>query len=415
MNIEGAVVVVGAGHGGFTFVTALRQAGFVGPIHLISDENELPYQRPPLSKELLLGHKSSETLVFRSEQFYEKNQVTMTLGDGVVSIDRGARSVQLRSGRAVGYGHLVLALGADALRLPISGSDLPRVRYLRTLADARQLAPAVQDTASLVIVGGGLIGMEVAAAATSHGVATTVVEASKSIMGRAVSTTIAEYLQNLHRARGVDVRLETALTELRGNEIGSVDALVGNDEVLTADSVLISAGARPRTALATEAGLVVGDGIEVNEHLTTSDPNISAIGDCAHFDHSRYGRIRIESVQNATDQARHVAARLAGTQPSSYRAVPWFWTTQFETKVQMAGICTTNGPQVTLGDVAEGKFSVYRFNDDRLASVESINAPGDHMAARRLLTVPDPITIGDVTAVGFDPKEIAKAMGPAQL
>ncbi|PQP21990.1 NAD(P)/FAD-dependent oxidoreductase [Rhodococcus opacus] len=414
MNDDGAVVVVGAGHGGFTFVTALRQTGFTGEIHLIGDENELPYQRPPLSKEVLLGQKSPEALAFRPEQFYEKNQVTTSLGDGVVTIDRDARSVRLRSGRVVAYRHLVLALGASAVQLPIKGSDLPGVRYLRSLADARHLAPAVHNTSRLVIVGGGLIGMEVAAAAADHGVVTTVVEASGSVMARAVSTTIAKHLQRLHRARGVDLRLDTALVELRSNESGSIDALVSSGEVLTADAVLISAGARPRTALATDAGLAVDDGIEVDEHLTTSDPNISAIGDCARFAHSRYGRIRIESVQNATDQARHVAARLAGSQHLGYGAVPWFWTTQFGTKVQMAGICTAEGQQVTIGDIAEEKFSVYRFVDDRLVCVESINAPGEHMAARRLLAAPDPITIGHVTAVGFDPKQLAKTMGPAQ-
>ena len=379
------VAIVGAGQAGFQLAASLHQEGFTGRVVLIGDEPVLPYQRPPLSKSYLAGQTGVDDLWLRPAEFYAKQQIELICGDAVTAIDRGRRCLRLASGTEVSFDHLVFATGARFRPLAVPGAELDGVLPLRTLADADILRQRLDQTHQIVVVGAGFIGLEFAAVALAHGADVHVIEITHHPMGRVVSAPTSRFFTEAHRRWGVKISLGTGVARIlgTGGRVSGVETTGG--ERLPAELVLICIGVIPNAELAQAAGLTVDNGIVVNRHLITSSPEISAIGDCANFPTPfAMGRVRLESVQNAVDQGRCVAARLAG-RPESYEKVPWFWSDQGDLKLQIAGITAGHDKAVVRGDAADGRFSVFCFRRGRLIGIESINRPADHAVARRLL------------------------------
>lgn len=395
-----SVVIVGAGAGGAQTAASLRQAGFEGSISLIHGEPGLPYQRPPLSKAYLLGKLEARKLLLRQEHWYEKQSVDLVL-DRVVAIDRAEHRVRLAGGRVLPYGHLVLATGSRNRELPVPGAHLEGVIGMRTRADADELASRLRPGVEVVVAGAGFIGLEFAAVAAAHGASVHVLELADRPMARAVSESMARDIQAAHEGWGVRFDFGQAVTAVDGE--GHVTGVQTSDgRHLPADLVVYGIGVVPETELADRAGLVIENGVRVDEHLLTSDPDISAIGDAVSFPSSHAGRrVRLESVQNAVDQARHVAARLLGAS-ASYDALPWFWSDQGDLKIQIAGIAEVTDDVVELARPEPREKVVLRFRGERLVAVETINRAGDHVLARRILageTGPTPTEAADP---GFD-------------
>ncbi|MBO0914025.1 MULTISPECIES: NAD(P)/FAD-dependent oxidoreductase [Streptomyces] len=405
MKPDATVVIVGAGQGGVQVAASLRERGHAGPVVLVGDEPGLPYQRPPLSKRFLLHPQTPIEL--RPQSFYERRHIELR-HTRVTSIDRSARRVRLADGDTLAYDHVVLAMGARNRIPPIDGITLNGNVQVRTQDDAERLRTRLQAASHLAIIGAGFIGMEVAAAAAKTGIATTVIEALHRPMARAVSVATSTHMADLHRAQGTTLRLGRTVVRLDGDRPGAVTGVRLDDgSLVPADLVVVGVGVTPAVELATEAGIDVGDGIRVDAFLRTSDPHISAIGDCAEFPSVHTGaRTRLESVQNAVDQARCLAACLTGA-PTPYNAVPWFWTEQFSTKLQIAGLGQGQDESTTLGDPATGSFSVLLFKDGLLAGVESVNAPADHTAARRILAFGKSPRREETAADGFSLRQWA--------
>jgi len=384
---DSSVVIVGAGQGGFQLAASLRQNGHAGRIILVGEEPGVPYQRPPLSKAYLKGDLDLERLSLRPEAFYRDQAVELVAGLRVEEIERAERRVRLADGRRLRYEHLVLATGARNRPLAIPGAELDGVVHLRTVVDAVRLRERLDGAQDVVVIGAGFIGLEFAAVAAAKGKGVQVVELANRPMARAVTPAISGYFAAWHAAAGV--QLHHGVTPRRilghGGRIAGVELADGR--TLRADLVLVGIGVLPCTELAQAAGLDCANGIVVDDRLRTEDPAISAIGDCANFP-SRHasGGVRLESVQNAVDQARCVAARLAGTD-KSYDGVPWFWSDQGDQKLQMVGICTGHDLAVVRGRPSDGRFSVFCFSAGRLIGIESVNQPTEHMVGRKLLAI----------------------------
>ena len=403
------VVVVGAGQAGCQLVSSLAEDGFKGRIVLVGDEPHPPYQRPPLSKAHLTGTGERGELWLRPAAWFADKGVELLLGTAAESIDLAAASVRLSGGRTIGYDRLVLALGSRQRGLPIEGADLDGVVSLRTLDEADDLRARLERAQRVVIVGGGFIGMEVAAAAVRLGKQATVVETAGQLMGRVLSSATAEFLRRAHTERGLIIELSSQVRALSGAGGRVTGVAIADGRQLPADLVLVGVGAVPNTGLAAAAGLTVADGVVVDEYLRTRDPNVYAIGDCARSPNLQApgALLRLESVQNATAQARSVAATLTGS-PAPYRSVPWFWSDQADLKVQIAGLTSGHDEVLVKGDPAGARFSAYCFARGRLLGVESVNRPADHVAARRLLAVRADVTPAEVGEEGFDPKVAAR-------
>lgn len=379
------VVIVGAGQAGFQVATSLRAEGYEGPIALIGDEPNLPYQRPPLSKGFMAGKQDIAATALRPLGFYENHRIELVTGVKVTEIDRVDRSVSLGSGGRLRYDALVLAVGARNRILPVKGSDLDGVCYLRTDIEAVDIQQRLGSARDVVVIGGGFIGLELAAAGSTLGKSVRVLEVQSRLMPRVVSPILSDFYRDVHAQQGVGIALGATLSEIVGHQ-GKVSAIVLSDgSVFPADLVLVGVGVVPNMELASGAGLCVSNGIVVDEHLRTEDECIYAIGDCTdHPNPFAGGRVRIESVQNAVDQAKCVAAAIVG-HAEHYRAVPWFWTDQFDIKLQMVGLSGGYSEVVTRGELESRKFSVFYFRSDRLAAIDSVNRPGDHLAGRKLI------------------------------
>jgi 3-phenylpropionate/trans-cinnamate dioxygenase ferredoxin reductase subunit len=400
---DGPVIIVGAGHGGYQAAASLRQAGFSGRLCLINDEAHLPYQRPPLSKAYIKGSAGPESLMFRPEKFYHDQNIELIAGRAV-SIDRAGRKVQLASGETLDYGHLILATGARNRLLDLPNANLPDVKYLRILDESEALRKLMPTKTRAVIIGAGFIGLEFAATARIKGLEVDVIELGPRVMARAVTAEVSDYFQARHREAGIRIHLGVQATriEAEGDKLTGVSLSDGRH--LPADLIVVGVGVLPNVELAAEAGLKVGSGIIVDQHLLTSDPYISAIGDCALFDSPRFGgSLRLESVQNATDHARCVAARLTGDS-KPYDGQPWFWSDQGDDKLQIAGLTTGYDRVVLRGDPASKAFSAFCYQGDRLLGIESINRAGDHMFGRRLFGMDRSITPEQAADPGFDLK-----------
>ncbi|MDP3897393.1 MAG: FAD-dependent oxidoreductase [Mesorhizobium sp.] len=403
------VLIAGSGQGGFQAAASLRQEGFEGEIVLLGDEPGLPYQRPPLSK-TYLKEGNGDRLLFRNADFFEKNAIRLEDGRRLAAIDRMDRGIVLDDGRRLAYDHLILALGARNRRLPLPGIDLANVLNLRTLADADIIRAHLAASSSLVVIGGGFIGLEIAATARAIGLHVTVLEATARLMSRVVSQPISDYFLAAHRGSGVDIRLNALAARIVDDGAGRVcEVELAGGERIAADLVLVSAGVLPNAEIAEAAGLYVHDGIRVNDLLATEDAAISAIGDCASFPFGHDGiQTRLESVQNAVDQAKCVARRLVG-HAEPYAKVPWFWSDQAGDKLQMAGLTAGADHHVVRGSHAEGRLSVLCFRREELVGVETVNVGGDHMAARRLLGWEEPLTLERAQSAAFDLAALMKA------
>ena len=383
------IVIVGGGQAGLEAAAALRTLGYDGPVTLICEEAHAPYQRPPLSKDFLMGKQEADSVFLRALAYYEKHRIDLVLGDRATEINRGARLVHLAGGGTVAYEQLILAVGARNRALPVSGAE--HALYLRSLDEAVTLRQRLAEARhGVVVIGGGFIGLEVAAAARGAWKAVTVIEAAPRLMARAVSPVLSDFFLDVHRGQGADVLLNTAVVEVRPDCV----TLTGGWRI-NADLVVVGIGVVPNIELARDAGLEVSDGVTVDEFLRTSDPDIFAIGDCAH-----HPRARLESVQNAVDQAKCVARAIMGN-PAPYRDVPWFWTDQYEIRFQMVGLAAGYDQSVLRGSIEDRKFSVFYFKQRRLLAVDSVNRFGDHIAARKILaagTALTPEQAGDETA-----------------
>ncbi len=386
MNSEQAILIVGAGHAGFQLAVSLRQAGYQGPVRLLNDELLLPYQRPPLSKAYLKSGGGQESVLFRPQKFFDDQNIEIVAGHATV-IDRSSREVRLASGRSQLYRHLVLATGARNRVLDVPNANLDGVMYLRTFAESQALRARMAAARRVVVVGAGFIGLEFAATARAKGLDVDVIELAPRVMARSVTPEISAYFERKHSEAGIHFHFGVGATGLEGDG-GKVAAInLSDGRQLPADLVVVGIGVLPNIELAADAGLPVASGIIVNERLLTDDPDISAIGDCALYRSRRFGApLRLESVQNATDQARCVAARLTG-KPEDYDGLPWFWSDQGPDKLQIAGLTTGFDRVVVRGDPKQGSFSAFCYKNGRLIGIESVNRASDHVFGRRILGV----------------------------
>ena len=401
---QGPVLIVGAGHGGFQVAMSLRQLGFKDRICLINDERHLPYQRPPLSKAYLKGTGGPDTLMFRPEKFFADQKIEL-IGDRAVAIDRAAHGLKLASGTSLDYGHLVLATGARNRLIDIPNASLPNVRYLRILDDSEDLRRRIAASKGVVVIGAGFIGLEFAATARFKGLEVDVLELASRVMARAVTAEVSEYFQARHAEAGVRIHLGVQATAIEASGDTVTGVSLDDGRHIPADLVVVGVGVLPNIELAADAGLPVGSGIIVNEHLLTADPDISAIGDCALFKSPRFGgSLRLESVQNATDHARCVAARLTGDD-RVYDGMPWFWSDQGDDKLQIAGLTTGYDRVVMRGDPAQKAFSAFCYKGDKLLGIESVNRAGDHMFGRRFLPTDRALPLEHAADSNFDLKK----------
>lgn len=380
------IFIIGAGQAGLKVAETLRQKGFDGPLYMIGDETTLPYQRPPLSKAFLKGETPSDKLTLKPSTWFEDHNIEFLAGQRVEELTPSDQRLKLADGRVFTYGKVVLTTGTRARSLRLSGETLAGVHALRTLEDAAKIANALQKASNIVVIGGGFVGMEFAASARSLDKSVTVLEAAPRILQRAVSKEMSDYLSELHSARGVDLRLNAKVSSLEGgSQVETVKLEDGS--ALIADLVLIAAGAVANTELAKSAGLDVARGILVESSCQTSDRNIFAAGDCTEFYAARFDQtVMLESVQNANDQAKATAASLLG-EPVSYDPIPWFWSDQYDVKLQMAGLADNYDRTEFVGDMDDGRFSFRYFAGSRLVAVHSINDARSHMMARKELAI----------------------------
>ncbi len=380
------IVIVGAGQGGLQLAESLRKEKYDGDILLIGDEIHAPYTRPPLSKALLLGEMSVEQLTLRNPGALEKKRIALLTDTRVAAIERASRKLLLADGREQSYAKLALATGSRARVLPIEGAHLSGVHCLRTLDHVLAIQSELESARRVTVIGGGFIGLEMAAVARKLGKSVVVLEAADRLMARVVSHPVSDYFLSLHRRKGVDVRLNTqarALSE-SGGHVSSVTLQDG--EILDTDLVVLGVGIIPNTELAEAAGLDCDRGIVVDACGRTSDPDIVACGDCTAT-RTDEGLRRLESVQNAVEQAKAAAAALLG-QERPFTAAPWFWSDQFHIKLQMVGISAGYDQMVVRGDMADETFSFCYFKQGTVIAIDSFNSPSDHMLGRRLIGNP---------------------------
>jgi len=382
---EQTCFIVGASHAGTQLALSLRQGGWEGRIVLAGDEPVKPYQRPPLSKDVLSGAKSMEQIPIRPDAVLEKAGIEFMLGRRVESIDRARKILYMDNGRTQAYDKLALTLGAYPSTIPLTGTDKYGVHYLRKLADVEQIRPFIGEGKSAVIIGGGYIGLEAGAVLRQTGMTVTVLEALPRVLQRVTAPVVSTFYQRLHDEEGLWIVTGALVTSIEGeDQVERVHCADGSE--IDADLVIIAVGVLPNTELAARAGLDVEDGILVDEFARTSDPDIVAAGDCTrHFNPIYQRRVRLESIQNAMDQAKTAAATLNGD-PQPYHALPWFWSEQYDVKLQIAGLSQGYDNLVLRGDPETGRsFAVFYFKGDRLLAVDAINRPGEFMMGKKLL------------------------------
>lgn len=376
------VVIVGSGHGGVQAAASLREEGYDGPVVLVGEEKELPYHKPPLSKTFIKDDKA-EPQILRAESFYATHKIELRLGERVARID--GQRLELENGSAIEFDRAILALGARPRDLSLPGAALGGVMSLRDVADARRIRDAAHGVEDVVVLGGGFIGLEIAATLHAGGRQVTVIEAQPRVLGRGVAAVIAAHVHNRLAASGVRLLTETSVERLEG-ENGHVSTVVtSSGERIPARLVIVGIGVVPNVELAQAAGLDVANGIKVDGAMRSSDQRILAIGDCVNFRHWMTGAdVRLESVQNATDHARHAAKTVVG-KVSEYDAVPWFWSDIGDMKLQMVGLIGREDRHILAGSPEENRFAVFHFVGSRLTAIETVNRPADHMIGRRIL------------------------------
>lgn len=403
-TLQGPIVIIGAGQAGVQTAESLRAGGFTGPITMLGDEPYGPYHRPPLSKAWLAGEMDAVQLVMRAPEMLARKNITLRTDTTVVAIDRAAKHVQLADGSTLPYAGLVLATGSTPRALPLPGAQAQGVLALRSRDDAsaiaERLALCQERQLPVVVIGGGFIGLEVAATARKKGLAVTVLEAAPRLLGRVLVPVLSDWYAELHRSHGVQLQLGAQITALEADAQGQVSGVrMADGSLVPAGLVVVGIGVVANEQLAVAAGLECERGIVVDACSRTSDPAIVAAGDCAVRRLPNGNLLRLESVQNATEQAKSAAAALLG-QERPFTATPWFWSDQYDKKLQMAGLSTGADRWSVRGDLSSGSFSVYHFQGERLLAVDSVNASKDHLQARKLLDAgisPTPEQAADAT------------------
>jgi 3-phenylpropionate/trans-cinnamate dioxygenase ferredoxin reductase subunit len=390
-------VVIGAGQAASQLVATLRAEGYAAPITVIGEEPYPPYQRPPLSKKFLSGELEEERLFIKPLEFYAQAQATLVLERRVAAVSLGDKAVTLTNGERFPYDTLVFATGSRVRKLTVPGADLAGIHYLRGIADVKAIRPRFEAGKHLVIVGGGYIGLETAAVAARRGLKVTVVEAMARCLQRVTSKPMSDFFEGVHRAEGVTILTDTGV---HGFEAGANGQIVvknaGPD--LIADLVIAGIGILPEQELAQSAGLVCENGIVVDEFARTSDPDVYAAGDCANLPSKLMGRrLRLESVHNAIEQAKTAALAIVG-KPKPYDDVPWFWSDQYDLKLQIAGLSAPDDTVVLRGDPATRKFAAFYLRDGAVAAVDAVNAAPEYMIGRMLIAqkkTVDPARLAD--------------------
>ena len=404
------VVVVGAGHGGAQACIALRQAGYDGSIALIGDEPDLPYERPPLSKEYLQRDKPFERLLIRPASFWLNRSITLMPGVRVVAVDATAQRVRTAEGSEIGYDWLIWAAGGAPRRLGCTGTELAGVHSIRTRADVDRLEAELATTEQVAVVGGGYIGLEAAAVLTRLGKRVTVLEAQERVLSRVAGEALSRFFEAEHRAQGVDVRLAATVTCIEGAAGRVTGVRLGDHTLLPAQMVIVGVGIEPAVAPLVEAGAAAGNGVRVDGRCRTSLPRVFAIGDCAlHANPYADGvEIRLESVQNANDQAIVAAKTIAGV-ATTYDAVPWFWSAQYELKLQTVGLSSGHDRAVVRGDPDSRSFSVIYLRGGRVIALDCVNAMKDFVQGRALVVAGARVE----PALLADPERPLKMLVPA--
>lgn len=402
--MDGPVIIVGAGQGGLQAAESLRSEGFVGEILMLGDEPHAPYNRPPLSKGLLLGETSPAQLSIRQPAVFDKKGITLRTGVRVARLDAASRQVTLTTGECLAWRAVVLATGARPRRLPVPGGDSRGVYCLRTLDEAQAIGAALPAASSVVVVGGGFIGLEMAAVARTLGKAVTVIEAADRLMARVVSPPVSKYYLGLHRAFGCSVLLNTGVTEILTEDGVATGVRCSTGEVLPADLVVLGIGVEPETALAEAAGVTCDRGIVVDASGRTNQPDVYAIGDCAAHRQPDGTCQRLESVQNAVEMGKACAAAIMG-HDKPFVAAPWFWSDQYDKKLQMVGLSAGHDTIVVRGDGKDEGRSWFYFRDGGLIAIDSVNRAADHMAGRKLLAGPNSLTADQAADEGYALKD----------
>jgi len=397
--VSATTVIVGAGQAGGDLASALRQFGYSGRIVLIGEESAVPYRRPPLSKAFLSGDMGEEALYIKTREAYAKHDIELRTGLRVQSIDRAARTLTLVDGGHLAYDKLALTTGGRPRRLDLAGADKPNVHYVRTIDDINRLREQFKAGKRLVIVGGGYIGLEVAAVGIKKGLQVTLVEAMPRLLARVTGPELSQYYEQVHRRHGVDIRLGAGVQAMEGGS--QVEAVVLQDGTrVPADIVIVGIGLIPNTELAEKAGLAVDNGIVVDLYAQTEDPDIVAAGDCTNHDNGFCGRrLRLESVPNASEQARVAAASICG-QRVPHASVPWFWSDQYNLKLQMAGLSQGYDRAVVRGSMAADSFVAFYLREGVVIALDSVNRPADFMAGKKMVAArlrADPATLADET------------------
>ncbi len=395
--MQDTIVVAGGGHAAAQVVDSLRRDGYAGRLVMACSEPVIPYQRPPLSKKFLAGELDADRLPIRPQSFYENIRCELLLGNPVVSIDARGRKVGLADGGSLAYDKLVLAIGGHARPIRVPGAELPGVYVLRTLADVEAIRAKLKPGVRVAIVGAGYIGLECAATFRKLGHDVTVIEMMDRVMNRVVAPEMSRFYQAEHAGHGVNLLTERRVQGLLGDDsVHAVECADGTQ--VPADLVIVGIGLVPNTALAESAGLACEDGIAVDEHCRTSDPDIYAIGDCCSHPSPRYGRrIRLESVDNAFEQAKSAAANICG-KPTPHDKTPWFWSDQYELKLQIVGLSQHYDNVILRGDPATRSFSCCYLRGGELIALDAVNHAKDFMAARKLIAErarPDPAKLAD--------------------
>ncbi len=394
------VVIVGAGHGGAQAAIALRQAKFEGSILIIGDEPELPYERPPLSKDYLAGEKPFDRLLIRPPAFWQERDIAMLLTTRVTAVDPVAHQLTTSDGTTIGYGKLIWAGGGSPRRIDCAGHDLAGVHYVRTRADVDRMIAELLDVKRVAVIGGGYIGLEAAAVLVKLGRHVTVIEALDRVLARVAGEALSRFYEATHRAHGVDLRLNCPVDHLIGRDDKVVGVALTDGERIDADLVVIGIGIVPSVEPLLAAGADGSNGLAVDTQCRTSLPDIFAVGDCALHANAFAGgaTIRLESVQNANDMATVAAKTIAGVD-AHYDAVPWFWSNQYDLKLQTVGLSTGFDDAVVRGDTAGGSFSVVYLRDGRVIALDCVNMIKDYVQGRRLVVegaMPDRVRLADV-------------------
>lgn len=400
-------LIIGASHAAAALAPELRKQGWQGTIQVVGDESYLPYHRPPLSKDFLSNAMEIDRLTIRPPSIYEKHNIELKLGERVTSINRRAKTVTLNSGGELAYTKLALCVGSRARELALPGIKLAGIHYLRSIDDVLAIKEQVKSGRKVVIVGGGYIGLETAAVLTKLGLDVTVLEMLPRLLARVTAPELSSFYSRVHMEQGVSIHCDMTVESFAGDASNTVQKIICQNGIsFEADLVIIGAGIVPNVELAAEAGLSIDNGIVVDEFAQTSDPNIVAAGDCTNHPNKLLDRqLRLESVPNATEQAKSAASSICGKQ-REYNQIPWFWSDQYNYKLQIAGLNIGYDQVVVRGDVETAdSFSIFYLQKDKLLAADCVNRPKEFMLTRRLLTQGLSVDAVKLADEGIDPKE----------